>query len=159
MLPTVPFSAKGLCAIIDSQAHSLRCLSIVSDSPYVGSLVQDVINKLPLLHTVHISVLTFVVLQRLVSPIITHLLLDFQLLQPDLVQILSNQVPALHTLSITGYVSRGYRLRNVIKLLVVRPLIRTVYVSKADVIVYLTAAVPSVRFREYQGINIFQNEY
>ena len=162
VLPTHnKLTARELQSIGQFHAHSLRCLSVLYGSLVMGDPVFDLINSLSQLHTLHVSAVFLACLmpKQIVSPTLTHLILDYRYVAFDVFSLLAGNFTAVEKLSLLGYGDGASVVTKVSSLLAARPLIHTICVDKRETLEQFKMILPMVKIILFQDINIFTQEY
>lgn len=145
--------------IIHYHAHSLSCLSITAykENGDDGCNLAELLNSLPMLHTLQLSYMCLVPLIRgpIVNTNIVHLFVDLLCKHDDLqALLLCGHFPRLTTLSLCG-LEGSADAKNLVELLNQRERIRTVCVDSKRLIVQLREKVPPIEVSTFVPLDVF----
>lgn len=162
-------------AILKHHAHSLQCLSFPGTAKRARAIVDNeegtmeyhgpvlhIVDQLSTLHTLQLSYydLLSVLLQPIVNPSITHLLIDFCGSSPStLYNVLIDEFPSLTKLSVCRMKGIPLAVDSIVAVTAVRPLIDTVCVDNDELLAQLSVRLLKIKVGRYRAVDIFAQEY
>lgn len=163
----VTFTEALLRTVVKYHASSLNSLSLpmqLIKTSKTGCMMNflNLVNYLPLLHTIQLQTLTLSSLttptgETFVNPTVTHLLIHCVSFNDSL--DLGDSFPSINTLSLLRLNDDAEILLFLQQLLVKRPLIRTVGLDNDKLIAQMRIALPEIRIIKCYGIDIFERDY